>query len=118
MRQASLQKRTSSQQRAHFFRQRKGRWQVGQVFAGRFSFLTPRMPIQCSDSPFAQTGARIPASEIGIRPLNPLIIGMRRFLPLVGSCLVTLASAETNVTRQEPTRGRKRRMPMTKESTA
>jgi len=71
LRQASLQKRTSSQQRAHFFRQRKGRWQVGQTLAGRFSFLTPRMPTLCSDSPSAQTGGRIPASGIGIRPLTP-----------------------------------------------
>jgi len=71
LRQASLQKRTSSQQRAHFLRQRKGRWQVGQVLAGRFSFLTPRIPIHCPDSPCTQTGARIPGSGIGIRPLTP-----------------------------------------------
>ena len=44
LRQASLQKRTSAQQRAHFFRQAKGRPQAGQILVGRSAFLTPRMP--------------------------------------------------------------------------
>jgi hypothetical protein len=40
-RQASLQKRTWSQSRAHFFRQAKGRPQAAQNFCGRCCFFTP-----------------------------------------------------------------------------
>lgn len=40
--QRSLQKITFSQSRSHFLRQVKSLPQVGQVFWGRFCFLTPR----------------------------------------------------------------------------
>jgi hypothetical protein len=40
-RQASLQKRTSSQQRSHFFRQVNGLLQWAHVFTGKLAFLTP-----------------------------------------------------------------------------
>jgi hypothetical protein len=40
--QRSLQKITFSQSRSHFLRQVKGLPHVGQVFWGRFCFLTPR----------------------------------------------------------------------------
>jgi len=42
-RQRSLQKRISSQLRAHFLRQVKPNPQCAQVLVGKFAFLTPRI---------------------------------------------------------------------------
>ena len=42
-RQRSLQKRTSSHERAHFLRHVKDKPQFAQVFVGKFAFLTPRI---------------------------------------------------------------------------
>lgn len=38
-RQPSLQYFTLSQSRAHFLRQAKGRWHIGQILVGRYNFL-------------------------------------------------------------------------------
>jgi len=46
-RQASLQNFTCSQSRSHFFRQVNGRPHAAQVFTGRCSLRTPRMPHEC-----------------------------------------------------------------------
>lgn len=43
-RQASLQNFTLSQSRSHFFRHANGRPQARQIFSGRCSLRTPRMP--------------------------------------------------------------------------